>query len=110
MKLLNNMFFAIVFLFLFSSDSQAACGESKNICYHYRGNNLISKSSCEITECANISGGLQNWDWKDKEVYIEVYDGQIMVNGKSGFSVEKGELFCYGIKSNRDELFCSKQK
>ena len=93
---------------LVSNNAQASCGEIKSECYHYRGNNLISKSSCKITECANAWGGLQRWNWKVKKVSIDVTDGKTIVNGKSGFFVEKGKLFCYGIKKNRDELFCGR--
>ena len=95
-------------LFVIASPVKAGCGDSKAECYFYKGKKLVSKSSCKITECANVSGGLQRWEWKNgKKTDIDVQDGTTTVNGKPGFSKVKGKLFCYGINGSKDELYCS---
>lgn len=105
---------SICSLLTFSSFTQAMCGESKSICYHYKGNKLIKKSSCNITECGNGSGGLQRWAWKNGDkTAIDVKndsDGtpaQTLVNDKPGFDIQKGNKYCYGVNMNKNEVFCS---
>ncbi len=91
-----------------SGPAQAGCGESKAECYVYKGEKLVSKAACTITECSNLSNYLARWHWKNgRETDIDMQGDQTKVNGKPGFGVEKGKLSCYGINKRKDELYCT---
>ena len=91
----------------------AGCGESEGHCYYYEKGALRSDAPCKIAECANMHGGLQNWQWSNgNEVAIRVENGQTQVNGQPGFYLGLqgvDHLTCYGI-SGTDELLCTEEK
>lgn len=108
MKFYGICFFVSAVTLMYTGELLAACGDTAAICYHYQGKQLISSSSCNISECADISGALQRWDWQDANVNLDFEEGAIKLNGKPGFSIKKFGLQCYGLQSNKSELFCSK--
>jgi len=92
------------------SVANAGCGESEGHCYYYEKGVLRSDAPCKIAECANMHGGLQNWQWSSgNEVAIRVENGQTKVNGEQGFYLElqgADHLTYFGIEGT-DELLCS---
>ncbi len=91
-----------------ASPAQAGCGDSKAVCYVYKGDKLVTKSACTITECSNMSNYLARWQWKNgRETEVDMQGEETKVNGKPGFAVDKGKLSCYGVNKRKDELYCT---
>ncbi len=106
------MYKSIAFVFLITVTEMVfgGCGEEDKTCYRYVNGKVINKGSCKVIECANMSGGMQEWSWKNGDsVKIDVRDEIISVNGKIGYSFSQGQMFCYGIgnQSQKNDYVCS---
>lgn len=106
----NQVFYEIIFFLLilsFNGSIYAACQEEPGHCYYFEGEKLISESPCQLTQCANISGGIENWIWRNgNTVDVQVQNGKTMVNGKPGRLLNKGDLNCYEILGDSPEVLC----
>lgn len=100
---------AVLFLALtYSGMTAAVCGEDNKNCSFYQRGHLVSQSRCKITACADAAGGIsQSWAWNNgNDTRISLQDGQILVNGRRGFSEGTNGQSCYGTNSNRSDVFC----
>ena len=97
-------------LLMLSPIAGAGCGDFQAVCKHFKNDKLIRASNCKITACGNYAGGLQRWKWKGPQVNIDDNEQGEFLNGKPAFSIEKGQMSCYGLQSDKTELFCSEYK
>lgn len=93
----------------YSGLTLGGCGEEEKICFRFENEKLVDQSPCSVVECANVTGGLQEWTWKNGEIVnISANEYSTSVNGKPGYYFEQGDMTCYGIgkESSRKEYFC----
>ncbi len=108
-----HIFISFVFLIAYTGLVFGGCGEQEQICSRYINGKMINQGNCKVVECANSSGGMQEWTWENGDsVTIDVRDKKITVNGKVGYSFNKAEMLCYGIgdQSKKMEYVCSSDR
>lgn len=113
MNALKTLVLSVFFsLGVIAANAHAGCSEGMDICSRYKSDKLVEASKCKITMCSNASFSMLNIKWHGKVISYnyDAVENKENLNGKPVFSTQKGDLYCVGFTSNKNEVFCVPDK